>query len=880
MAKSDISVFLRLVGQRKFAAELGAAGAELEAMGLKGAKAMSVFAAQGEKLKKLGRSWTRNVSLPIVGVGVAAVGFAVNFDRAMRNVNSIAQLPERQFHQLERSVLALAGPTAQSPKTLAEGLYDLVSSGFNAKEAMMVLGSSARAASAGLTTTEVSTQAIAAALNSYHLPASKAKEVSDILFETVNRGVISFDELASQLGYIVSTGNAAGIGLKELGAEVSTLTLAGQVNGQAITNLNQAITAFLKPSKDMKKAVRALGYENAETLLKTKGFQGAVEALANHAGGSKEELASYFGNVRAGRAVYALTGKGAKVAQENIAGFNNVAGSTNKVLKEQEKSVGFKAQRAWAKLQATLIKLGYKVLPVLLPAAEKLVNIVGSVLDKFIALPGPVQASIAGFLLFTGPVLTGLGYFAGGIGRILILTTKLVKAGEALAIFGTAMKAGQGLGGSASIAFAGAGSAALQTAKGFAYSLGPALAAYGIGNIVTSALNKDWRDAGFEAGGAIAGGIAGFMVGGPLGAMLGVGIGSLGGELLSGLFEGTPKVDRLKVQTEHLTRAMGLYRRTLGGVKAGERLLARTQQQSREASKKYRKAKHNETQALIKFGAGSWRAHRAQLALARAERGVTRAARAQAHAHRLSGNRLKLYRLRSLEAVASIKQSIPTLKHRIGALNRENNAGRLSTEGLERLVKMEGRLRATKTQLTAAYAKAENLAGKPWAHRLASLTNLQAEYGRKGHTLIEAQEKARSKMKELTDVGLRQSTMWEEAREELSKYVHLSERFSELEEGLSPSRLGGSPRTRTNQGEHGHRPPGSPRRTPPNRHRGAAHARAATSSALFSPAATRLSLEGDRVIAIEVTNHNNLHLDGKKVAENTTRQSQKAANRS
>ena len=73
MAKSDVSVFLRLVGQRKFAKEVAAAGAELEDMGLKGARAMSVFAAQGEKLKKFGRSWTRHVSLPVSLLGAYAV---------------------------------------------------------------------------------------------------------------------------------------------------------------------------------------------------------------------------------------------------------------------------------------------------------------------------------------------------------------------------------------------------------------------------------------------------------------------------------------------------------------------------------------------------------------------------------------------------------------------------------------------------------------------------------------------------------------------------------------------------------------------------------------------------------------------------------------
>jgi TP901 family phage tail tape measure protein len=107
-----------------------------------------------------------------VGLGVS-VKMATDFEASMRNVNSIAKLSEGQFKALGDDVLALAGPTAQAPKTLADGLYELVSSGFSAKQSMKILESSAVAATAGLTDTGTATEAVAAILNAYSLPASK-----------------------------------------------------------------------------------------------------------------------------------------------------------------------------------------------------------------------------------------------------------------------------------------------------------------------------------------------------------------------------------------------------------------------------------------------------------------------------------------------------------------------------------------------------------------------------------------------------------------------------------------------------------------------------------------------------------------------------------
>jgi hypothetical protein len=62
-----------------------------------------------------------------------------DFDRAMRNVNSIAKLGKKQFQTLSKSVLALSKETGRAPETLAEGLYDIVSSGFRAHQGIQIL---------------------------------------------------------------------------------------------------------------------------------------------------------------------------------------------------------------------------------------------------------------------------------------------------------------------------------------------------------------------------------------------------------------------------------------------------------------------------------------------------------------------------------------------------------------------------------------------------------------------------------------------------------------------------------------------------------------------------------------------------------------------
>jgi len=314
---------------------------------------------------RMGKQLAKGLKIAALGAAAAlaaAVKSAVDYDKEMRNVNSIAQLSERRFGNLKQKVLALAGPTAQAPKTLAAGLYDLVSSGFNAHEGLQILAKSARAATAGLTTTEVATKAVSAVLNAYELSAKAAGSVSDILFKTVERGVIEFPELANTIGDVLPYSSQLGIGLNEVGAAISTMTKAGINAPETMTRLKSVMVTLLKPGKDLHKLLSEMG-ATGEALLEQRGFLGALEAIVSHTDGTKEAIAGLFPDVRALGGVMALTGIHMQSARQDLQAFSDTAGATNRALSQQEKSTAFQLQRLKAEVEVLAIGFGEKLLP-------------------------------------------------------------------------------------------------------------------------------------------------------------------------------------------------------------------------------------------------------------------------------------------------------------------------------------------------------------------------------------------------------------------------------------------------------------------------------------------------------------------------------------
>lgn len=372
-------------------------------------------------------------------VGIASTKAAIDFDKNMRNVNSIAQLPEKTLARLSERVRDLGGETAQSPQTLAQGLYDLVSSGFDAKESMEILSKSATAATAGLTDTATSTKAVAAVLNAYRLPAKKAGDVSDVLFRTVDRGVISFETLASSIGMALPASAALGVNVNSLGAAIATLTKQGQSGQNAVVNINAAMTALFKPTADMQAALKDLGYNSAEALVEAKGFQGGLQALIDTTDGTTASVGKLFNNVRAQRAVFGLTGKNAKGAAQDLRGLEDAAGATDRALSQQSKSVAYMWNRLKAQAEDLAIGIGNELIPAIkdvldvisdpkLTLDEKVDAILGKALDTikdkgpaFVEAGGKVMVAMGKGMVSAFVDANPLGKLFIGMGLVRLL---------------------------------------------------------------------------------------------------------------------------------------------------------------------------------------------------------------------------------------------------------------------------------------------------------------------------------------------------------------------------------------------------------------------------------------------------------------------------
>lgn len=236
-------------------------------------------------MQSTGAALTAGITLPLVGLGVAAANAATDLDTQMRNIQSISKQSDADIAALSERFVQMSTDltvTRDSAVELAEGFYQIQSSGFVGADAQTILLASTKAAAAGLTDTETAVKAITATLNAYGLGADQAAHVSDVLFKSVDVGIFSFEGIAGAIGDTLGTAAAAKVPFEELAAAFATITKAGISVDEAGTSINQLMLSYISPTDSAKEAAAALGIQLDVQALQTKGLSGVIKELAEH----------------------------------------------------------------------------------------------------------------------------------------------------------------------------------------------------------------------------------------------------------------------------------------------------------------------------------------------------------------------------------------------------------------------------------------------------------------------------------------------------------------------------------------------------------------------------------------------------------------------
>jgi len=359
----------------------------------------------------------------LTGVIGGTVQRASAFEKTFSNVITLldkssfsTKTLDKGIEDLKKDIISLSISSGDSFDVLNQGLFDLISAGVPAEQAIAALTASTKLATAGATDTATATKALTAAITAYGSEAGTADEIAQKFFTAQKFGVTTVGELAQEFNKIAGLSKTMGISFDEALASATALTANGaKPTAQAFTEmkavLNAVILAQSKLNTQSPEVQAALSLEN----IKRVGLNQALAETMKATGGNVVAIQKLLGSSEALSAVLSLTGAQAGTFKTILGGMNDEqtrAANFADALKTKQETLDKSMARLKQSFDAAAIVLGETFVPLIIKTAE----IVGGFAKKFSELDKETIGTISTFVKFAF-VLTGLttGFLTGAL---------------------------------------------------------------------------------------------------------------------------------------------------------------------------------------------------------------------------------------------------------------------------------------------------------------------------------------------------------------------------------------------------------------------------------------------------------------------------------
>lgn len=365
-------VLLNIIGKiEDVKKDLAKVKTEMKKVGDRSKKANEQMQKQFKKSSKVVGDM-RNMIIGMFGISVlgskliqgikASMQVIRDFEKTFTNVLTLLDEADKKRFEgvLREGSLDLMSEYGLEIEDVNKALFDTISAGISAGEAIGFMDDASVLAIAGATSLSAAVKGTTAILNAYNLESSESEKIAAALFSAQKKGVTTVELLSEAIGRVAPIAAGADISYQELLATFATLTKRIGSTEETATALRSAIAALIKPSEQAKKKFAELGIETGVTAIQNNGL---IRTLKNVVDATKDDadiITELIPNQRALLAILSLNEKSLSENDETLRLLNEDYGENSSImnaLAEQMDTIDFKTKAlkgTWEKLVVTI----------------------------------------------------------------------------------------------------------------------------------------------------------------------------------------------------------------------------------------------------------------------------------------------------------------------------------------------------------------------------------------------------------------------------------------------------------------------------------------------------------------------------------------------
>ena len=229
--------------------------------------------ALGSAMTKAGSTMTKGVTLPLVGLGTAAVATTTKFESAMSKVSAISGATGDDLATLTDKAKEMGAKTKFSASESAEAFQYMAMAGWKTEDMLDGIdGIMNLAAADGLdlaTTSDIVTDALTA----FGLSASDSAHFADVLAKASSSANTNVSMLGESFKYVAPVAGSLGYSAEDTAIALGLMANAGIKGSQSGTSLRGALTRLIKPTDDAAALMEeySLSLTNSDGSMKSLG---------------------------------------------------------------------------------------------------------------------------------------------------------------------------------------------------------------------------------------------------------------------------------------------------------------------------------------------------------------------------------------------------------------------------------------------------------------------------------------------------------------------------------------------------------------------------------------------------------------------------------
>lgn len=369
----------------------------------------------GANIKSAGKALTAGVTLPLVGVAVAGVKTAAEFEVSMASLGVNAGIAGKDLERLGKLADKLGADTVFSANEAAQAMLELSKAGISpaAIEGGVLANTLNLAATEGIGLVEAST-IMANTMNAFGLEAKNTGKIVDILAAGAVASTAGVQDLAGGLKYVGATAKTLNIPLDDTVTSLAALNNAGIDATTAGTSLNRFFLGLTGNSDKARKKMAELGLSFEDANGNMLPMSKIIPQLSKQLEGMGDAqrvatLKTLFGveGMRAANVLLKLNTDGYAKLKDEV----NKNGVAAELANARMKGTAGALEQLKGSAETAAKAIGNA----LAPAVELIAGILTKALNLFTSLPGPIQTVIvviAAFAAALGPILFLMGAIA------------------------------------------------------------------------------------------------------------------------------------------------------------------------------------------------------------------------------------------------------------------------------------------------------------------------------------------------------------------------------------------------------------------------------------------------------------------------------------